>query len=160
MIKEFNNFVNNLNKNFINFKPPWNPWETSNFPSPLPFPFRFERELRAKLRQKANQFQSEENCLMKAFKYFDLDANGKYLHIDWYELGVCEPEEFAKAIEKIGVSIGSKKDLETLFKYYDTDGSGALDYKEFSVIICGNQSKMDMPESKRNQFGQGLGYKN
>ena len=63
-------------------------------------------------------------------------------------LGTCEPNEFQKAIEKIGVSVGSKKDVETLFKYYDRDHSGSLDYKEFSQIICGNQQKMDMPEKK------------
>lgn len=64
---------------------------------------------------------------MKAFKYFDLDNNG-----------TCEPEEFVKAIEKIGVVIPSKKEADILFKHYDTDGSGSLDYKEFTAIICGN----------------------
>ena len=41
--------------------------------------------------------QSEETVLMKAFKYFDLNNNG-----------VVEPEEFAKAIEKIGIMIPTK----------------------------------------------------
>ena len=35
---------------------------------------------------------------MKAFKYFDLNNNG-----------VVEPEEFAKAIEKIGIMIPTKQ---------------------------------------------------
>ena len=35
---------------------------------------------------------------MKAFKYFDLNDNG-----------VVEPDEFAKAIEKIGIQIPTKQ---------------------------------------------------
>ncbi len=72
-------------------------------------------------------------------------------------LGTCEPEEFQKAIEKIGVSIPSKRDLQTLFSYYDTDGSGALDYKEFSAILLDKDAPV--MEKKNQQFGQGLGYK-
>lgn len=30
-------------------------------------------------------------------------------------IGTCEPEEFAKALEKIGVFVPSKKDLQNLF---------------------------------------------
>lgn len=41
---------------------------------------------------------SEEQVLMKAFKYFDLDNSG-----------MVEPEEFAKAIEKIGIMIPTKQ---------------------------------------------------
>lgn len=61
---------------------------------------------------------------MKSFKYFDLNNNG-----------TVEPEEFAKAIEKIGIMIPTKQDLDALFNIYDTDKSGALDYKEFSVCL-------------------------
>jgi len=63
---------------------------------------------------------------MKAFKYFDLNNNG-----------VVEPEEFAKAIEKIGIMIPTKQDLDALFSIYDTDRNGSLDYKEFSTSIFG-----------------------
>lgn len=38
---------------------------------------RFERELRTKLSQKATVHSTEETTLLKAFKYFDLDGNGK-----------------------------------------------------------------------------------
>jgi len=41
---------------------------------------------------------------MKAFKYFDLNNNG-----------VVEPEEFAKAIEKIGIMIPTKQVTNFLF---------------------------------------------
>jgi len=42
--------------------------------------------------------QSEETVLMKCFKYFDLNNNG-----------TVEPEEFAKAIEKIGIMIPTRQ---------------------------------------------------
>ena len=61
-------------------------------------------------------------------------------------------------MEKIGITVIGKKDLETLFKHYDRDHSGALDYKEFSQIICGDQTKFDQPV-KKNTFGAGFGYK-
>lgn len=72
-------------------------------------------------------------------------------------LGVCEPAEFQKAMEKIGVAIPSKRDVEALFNYYDTDKSGALDYKEFCAILLDKDSTV--PEKKNQQLGQGLGYK-
>jgi Ca2+-binding EF-hand superfamily protein len=46
--------------------------------------------------------QSEETVLQKSFKYFDLNNNGIF---SFNFLGTVEPEEFAKAIEKIGITI-------------------------------------------------------
>ena len=57
----------------------------------------FERELKNKLSEKTRGAQSEEQVLLKSFKYFDLNDNG-----------VVEPDEFAKAIEKIGIQIPTK----------------------------------------------------
>lgn len=57
-----------------------------------PFDHSFERELKNKLSEKTKGAQSEQAVLMKAFKYFDLNDNG-----------TVEPDEFAKAIEKIGI---------------------------------------------------------
>jgi Ca2+-binding EF-hand superfamily protein len=64
--------------------------------------------------------------LMKSFKYFDLNDNGS-----------VEPDEFAKAIEKIGIMIPTKQDLDALFNIYDMDGSGAISYKEFTSQLYG-----------------------
>jgi Ca2+-binding EF-hand superfamily protein len=50
------------------------------------------------LAQKSSGVQSEEAILMKSFKYFDLNNNG-----------TVEPEEFAKAIEKIGIMIPTQQ---------------------------------------------------
>jgi Ca2+-binding EF-hand superfamily protein len=89
----------------------------------------FERELKNKLSEKTRGAQSEEAVLMKSFKYFDLNDNG-----------VVEPDEFAKAIEKIGIQIPTRGDLEMLFNIYDADRSGALDYKEFASGVFGKQT--------------------
>jgi Ca2+-binding EF-hand superfamily protein len=59
----------------------------------------FERELKNKLQQKSGA-TSEEAVLQKAFKYFDLNNSG-----------FVEPDEFAKAVEKIGIMIPTKQDL-------------------------------------------------
>ena len=54
--------------------------------------------MKNKLGEKTKGAQSEQQVLMKAFKYFDLNDNG-----------TVEPDEFAKAIEKIGIQIPTQK---------------------------------------------------
>jgi len=60
--------------------------------------YSFERELKNKLAEKTKGAQSEESVMKKAFKYFDLNDNG-----------TVEPDEFAKAIEKIGIQIPTQR---------------------------------------------------
>jgi Ca2+-binding EF-hand superfamily protein len=60
------------------------------------------------------------------FKYFDI-----------YDKGSVDFNDFMKAMEKIGLYY-SPQELQPLFKQYDQDSSGNLDYKEFSAIIFGN----------------------
>lgn len=60
--------------------------------------YSFEKELIKKLSQKASGAQSEETVLIRSFKYFDLNNNGS-----------IEAEEFAKAIEKIGIMIPTRQ---------------------------------------------------
>jgi len=88
----------------------------------------FEKTLKQKLSQKSNGQQSEEAVLLKAFKYFDLNNNG-----------TVEPDEFAKAVEKIGIMIPTKQDLDSLYSIYDTDKSGVLEYREFASEIFGRE---------------------
>jgi len=102
----------------------------------------FERELKNKLAEKTKGAQSEQQVLMKAFKYFDLNDNG-----------TVEPDEFAKAIEKIGIQIPTKSDLDMLFSVYDADQSGSLDYKEFSSALFGRPATAS---SARPQTGQAV----
>lgn len=51
-----------------------------------------------KLSQKNSGNQGDDQVLMKAFKYFDLNDNG-----------TVEPNEFAKVVEKIGIQIPTKR---------------------------------------------------
>lgn len=74
------------------------PLLTTRFKKQLYSSCSFERELKNKLAQKASGAQSEETVLLKSFKYFDLNNNG-----------TVEPEEFAKAIEKIGIMIPTRQ---------------------------------------------------
>jgi len=108
----------------------------------------FERELKNKLSEKTKGAQSEQQVLMKAFKYFDLNDNGS-----------VEPDEFAKAIEKIGIQIPTQKDLNMLFNIYDADGSGALDYKEFSSAVFGRPAtaSSSRPSTSGSNMGGGGG---
>jgi Ca2+-binding EF-hand superfamily protein len=55
-------------------------------------------------------------------------------------LGNCSKEEFLRAINKIGLTGFSDKNLMDVFDLYDLDGSGELDYKEFVGGIYSNNS--------------------
>ena len=111
---------------------------------------RFESNLKNRLAQKSNQFNTDEAVLLKAFKYFDLNNNQ-----------TCEFNEFNKVIEKIGVVLQSQKEAQQIFNHYDLDKSGVLEYKEFCAMLCGGEarSKVEPPTKKSEQFGSGLGYK-
>lgn len=37
-----------------------------------------------------------------------------------------------------------------LFQFYDTDGSGYLDYKEFSAVLTGNEKEGKSTMEKKN----------
>lgn len=84
----------------------------------------FEAELKNKLALKSSGKQSEEALIVKAFKYFDLDNSG-----------ACSPDEFIKAIAKLGVSGFDNKQLIEIFNFYDSNKNGELDYKEFAASL-------------------------
>jgi len=104
----------------------------------------FEKTLKQKLSQKSTGMASEEAVLLKCFKYFDLNNNG-----------TVEPEEFAKAVEKIGIMIPSQQDLNALYSIYDKDGSGTLEYREFASEIFGRDVGGATP-SRGKQSGEDL----
>jgi len=88
----------------------------------------FEITLKSKLAQKSTGNQSEETFLIRNFRHFDTDNDGFVSMNEWF-----------KAIEKVGVVVPSMDDLRALFKHYDINGDGQIDYKEFSHILYTKQ---------------------
>ena len=84
----------------------------------------FEKALRTKLGQKITATQSEETYLNRCFKHFDSDNDGALSFSEWL-----------KGIEKIGVILPSIDDAKALFEYYDSNQSGAVEYKEFAASL-------------------------
>lgn len=72
------------------------------------------------------------------FKYFDI-----------YDKGNVSFQDFMRTIEKIGLYY-SPAEMLPLFEVYDVDGSGFLDYKEFSSIIFGNRDMLKGQQVKRS----------
>lgn len=86
---------------------------------------------------KSSGHVTEETVLMKAFKYFDLDNSG-----------YVSKKEFIFAINKIGITGVTEKNLSELFHIYDTDQSGEIDYKEFVSIIFNRNAPAAQTQQK------------
>ena len=71
---------------------------------------------------------SEEACLMKMFKYFDI-----------MNTGAVDFTQFGRVLEKGGMYFPEDQ-LRPLFDFYDKDGSGSLDYTEFAVAVFGEEA--------------------
>ena len=54
--------------------------------------------------------------------------------------GTLDPYEFNKAISDFGIDI-DQKDQMTLFKCFDYDGNGEIDFNEFIRVIVGPLNK-------------------
>lgn len=85
---------------------------------------------------KAPGKMTEESLLLKSFKYYDLD-----------KLGTCTPNEFMKALIKIGVSSINPENCGAIFKLYDKEDKGFLDYKEF-VSNLFDEKRKEEPEAE------------
>src|SRR6185437_10989064 len=73
-----------------------------------------------KVRQKTHGADDEGKTVRKIFRHFDLDG-----------FGTIELEEFKKSLETIGC-LFKDFEIEALFKKYDANSNGKLDYEEFS----------------------------
>lgn len=62
--------------------------------------------------------------MRKIFRHFDLDG-----------YGTIEPEEFKKALETLGC-LFKDHELDALFKKYDSNANGKLDYEEFASFFA------------------------
>lgn len=94
--------------------------------------YSFEKTLKQKLAQKSSGNANEETVLLKSFKYFDLNNNG-----------TVEPDEFAKAIEKIGIMIPTRQVSlsQTLWRVW----SGPLCHITFTTPIITRQETPIQP---------------
>ena len=84
----------------------------------------FERELKLKLSQKATPKIAEDVVLLRNFKYFDLNNNGRVVK-----------NEFAKALTKIGVSSFEPEVRNTFFVYFHTNTIILRKYNNFSISM-------------------------
>lgn len=72
---------------------------------------------------------TEEQTLIKYFKYFDLDNSG-----------YCAIRDWIKTVEKIGVIIPKTNDLQRIFSYYDSENKGLINYKQFANSLFSNKT--------------------
>ena len=63
---------------------------------------------------------SEENFLLRSFKFFDLQNSGK-----------CKPQEFLRSLIKVGVNNVNEDNINDYFKLYDHENKGEIIYKNF-----------------------------
>jgi Ca2+-binding EF-hand superfamily protein len=104
---------------------------------------QFENQLRTKLSQKASVHHTEAQTLHDAFRYFDLDNSGAVSLGEWRQ--VCQ---------RLNVSL-PRDAAEQLFNYYDFDGSGDLDYREFSALLLGKSQGQVESQDVYAQNGSG-----
>ncbi len=77
-----------------------------------------------KIRQRTHGNDDEGKTVKKIFKHFDLQG-----------YGTIQPAEFKKALETLGC-VFSDVEIEHLFRKYDTNHNGKLDYEEFAAAFA------------------------
>jgi Ca2+-binding EF-hand superfamily protein len=77
-----------------------------------------------KVRQKTHGADDEGKTVKKIFRHFDLDG-----------FGTIEPDEFKKALETLGC-LFKDHEIDALFRKYDSNSNGKLDYEEFASFFA------------------------
>ena len=77
-----------------------------------------------KIRQRTHGAEDEGRTVKKIFKHFDLDG-----------FGTIEPSEFRKALETLGC-VFTDAELDAIFRKFDTNANGKLDYEEFANFFA------------------------
>lgn len=97
-------------------------------PTPSELIHFFEYELKRKLSEKARNSNGEIRALQNAFKFYDLGYKG-----------ILEKKQWGLALLRVGLGGFSLPDLEDLFKYYDTNNTGCIDYVNFTNYVYGRE---------------------
>ena len=105
----------------------------------------FEHEIKRKLSERARFSADEYRILMNGFKFYDYAYTGK-----------VNENEFVKSILRTGLSGFNESDIRSLFKCYDKNNVGKIDYKNYCAYLCGREELIPLPEqqNKNNNEGQ------
>jgi Ca2+-binding EF-hand superfamily protein len=91
---------------------------------------RAEIVIKEKIRLRMKPTETEEQALVKVFKFVDLDGSGQ-----------VQSHEFTEAMKRIGVNLTDEQ-VDAFMHKYDADRSGGLDYSEFCRAVGGNTSHL------------------
>ena len=94
----------------------------------------FEHEIKRKLSERSRSPADEYRNLMNGFKFYD-----------YAYTGLVNETEFVKSILRTGLSGFNDSDIRSLFKYYDKNNSGQIDYKNYCGYICGREELKPLP---------------
>ena len=100
----------------------------------------FEHEIKRKLAERARSSADEYRILMNGFKFYD-----------YAYTGFVNETEFVKSILRTGLSGFNDIDLRNLFKCYDKNNSGKIDYKNYCGYLCGREELNPIPNSQNEK---------
>ena len=93
----------------------------------------------SKVIQKQVANLSIEQSLVKFFKYFDLENSG-----------YCTLRDWIKTMEKLGIIYPRIQDNQEVFKQYDVENTGHINYKEFAAKYCSRISSLSKNLNSNN----------
>ena len=85
--------------------------------------------------------KTEEQLFTEQFKYYDSDGFGE-----------CNLKNFLKSNERIGVILSKTDDLEKVFKYFDKNNKGLINYKQLANGIFKQKNIKDLYQNSENNF--------
>ena len=103
----------------------------------------FEYEIKRKLSQRARLTADEYRILMNGFKFYDYDYTGK-----------VNETEFVKGILRTGLSGFNEADIRSIFKNYDINNTGYINYKNFCDYLYGREPLNPLPSTQNNSKDQ------
>ena len=80
--------------------------------------------MKNKLSFKTTGKYNEENILLRSFKFSDLSNSG-----------FCNPDNFLRALARLGINIVNRDNVLEYFNLYDLDRTGRINYKDFVTEI-------------------------